>query len=157
MSCFILVCAPCRLVALPLWWSSVAIAGDTGFFKTFDKFGKLRKLGTMIRKLSKLEKFCVHSLLFHCSGDAIDLAYKLTRRNDTKATDPYILHKMALRWLREDEAVNNYIHSLGYAPSIAPNGEKEFILDVESDIYKVTDDKKKRRYEQDIDDDDPGE
>ena len=107
----------------------------------------------MVRKLSKLEKFCVHALLFHCSGDAIDLAYKLTRRNDTKTTDPYILHKMALRWLREDEAVNNYIHSLGYAPSTAPNGEKEFILDAESDIFKVTDDKKKRRYEQIIDDD----
>ncbi len=153
MSCFILVCAPCRLVALPLWWSSVAIAGDTGFFKTFDKFGKLRKLGTMIRKLSKIEKFVVHSLLFHCSGDAIDTAYKLTRRNETKATDPHILHKMALRWLRDDESINNYIQSLGYMATIAPNGEKDFVIDPESDIFKITDNKKIKRYEQDNDDD----
>ena len=148
------------VLPVTLWQSSVTIAARRGVFQDlhkFGKFGKLRRRYTMIRKLSKLEKFCIHALLFHCSGDAIDLAYKLTRRNDTKATDPYILHKMALRWLREDEAVNNYIHSLGYAPSIAPNGEKEFILDAESDIFKVTDDKKKRRYEQDIDDDDPGE
>ncbi len=155
MSCFILVLLRAVLMVLPvlLWQSSVTIAARRGVFQDLRKFGKFVKLRTMIRKLSKLEKFCVHSLLFHCSGDAIDLAYKLTRRNDTKATDPYILHKMALRWLREDEAVNNYIHSLGYAPSIAPNGEKEFILDAESEIFKVTDDKKKRRYEQIIDDD----
>ena len=107
----------------------------------------------MIRKLSKIEKFVVHSLLFHCSGDAIDTAYKLTRRNETKATDPQILHKMALRWLRDDESINHYIQSLGYVATISPNGEKDFVIDPESDIFKITDNKKIKRYEQDNDDD----
>ena len=91
----------------------------------------------MLRILSPIEKFAIHALLFHCDGESIDIAYQITRRHPTKATDPDIIHKMALRWLHDDESVNHYIRSLGYRAELNESGEKTFCRDFDSEIYKV--------------------
>lgn len=54
----------------------------------------------MIKKLTRLEEFCLNSIIL---GGDIDLAYSLSRPNKTKCEDTEVLHKMALRWLRKEE------------------------------------------------------
>lgn len=71
-------------------------------------------------------RFCINSILFECNAESIDLAYKLTRSKETSATDPDVVHRMALRWLRTDEDVLHYIEDCGYIADRDTNGEKHF-------------------------------
>lgn len=91
----------------------------------------------MKKDLTNLEKFCVHSILFCSDSQYLDMAYKLTRRKESTTDDPAILHKMALRWLREDDLINDYIKVLGYEPFVDGSGLKRFCINIDDEDYKI--------------------
>lgn len=88
-------------------------------------------------ELTDIEKFCVHAILFNSDSNFLDLAYRLTRKKEPTADDPGIVHKMALRWLREDERINDYIRACGYEAYIDSSGLKRFCIRLDDDDYKI--------------------
>ena len=76
--------------------------------------------------MTSRERLAVRALLFDHGTEDVDLAYLMT--HDTKATDKDIIHKMALRWLREPE-VTEYVKDCGYKEVHTEGNRKCYIPD----------------------------